>query len=176
MNLNGPSFYDDPEVFAAYMQRREQRDSPNDTLELPLVKELLGSPWGHTFLDLGCGDARFGKELLTAGATAYLGVDGSHKMVAAAQARLAGTAGIAVRCPLEHLSLPDATFDRACSRLPLHYVEDISRVFLGVNKALKLGGLFVFSVEHPVITSSAASATGTGLRQNWVVDDYFVQG
>ena len=176
MSRNGPSFYDDPEVFATYMKRRERRDSPNDTLESPVVKELLGNPSGLAFLDLGCGDARFGKELLAAGAVSYTGVDGSSKMVEAARAQLAGSSGIAVHCPLESLSLPDSTFDRACSRLALHYVEDVARVISIVSKSLKLGGLFVFSVEHPVITSSSAAATESGLRQDWIVDDYFIEG
>jgi SAM-dependent methyltransferase len=176
VSQNGPGFYDDPEVFATYMRRRERRDSPNDNLELPVVRELLGDPSGQAFLDLGCGDARFGKELLAAGAIAYTGVDGSSKMVDAARAQLAGTPGIAMQCSLESLTLPESSFDRACSRLALHYVEDVARVISLVGKSLKPGGLFVFSVEHPVITSSSAAATESGLRQDWIVDDYFIEG
>jgi hypothetical protein len=38
------------------------------------------------------------------------------------------------------------------------------------------GGKFIFSVQHPVLTSSAKSAEGSGRRSDWVVDDYFNEG
>ena len=171
MSLEGPNFYDDPAVFGTYMTRRERTDAPNDTLELPVVEELLGSAVGQDFLDLGCGDGRFGLKLLKAQAASYVGIDGSENMVRAARATLAGTAGSVSRERLEALCLPADKFTRVTARLVLHYLEDLARTFREVATALRNDGLFVFSVEHPVITSSDLSSKESGLRQNWIVDD-----
>ena len=94
MGKNGPEFYDDENVFNTYMSRREtRRDSPNDTLEKPVFDELVGDLANLRILDLGCGNAAFGREALQKGCRSYLGIDGSHKMLAAAKQKLSGTTG-----------------------------------------------------------------------------------
>ena len=176
MSLEGPSFYDNAAIFQTYMNRRERADTPNDTLELPVVEELLGSVAGQDVLDLGCGDGRFGLSLLEAQATSYTGIDGSENMVQVARANLTGTAGAVRRERLEEVSLSPGAFSRVCARLVLHYLEDLTHVFQAVSESLRSDGLFVFSVEHPVITSSNIAEQDSGLRQNWTVDDYFNTG
>ncbi len=81
MGSAGPQFYDDDAIFATYMQHRQRPDNPNDTLEKPVMRELMGTIDGKRILDLGCGDAAIGRELLDQGAAAYTGVEGSAKMV-----------------------------------------------------------------------------------------------
>jgi hypothetical protein len=44
------------------------------------------------------------------------------------------------------------------------------------HQALVPDGRIVFSVEHPVITSCDRAWQGQGLRQDWIVDDYFTDG
>jgi SAM-dependent methyltransferase len=176
VSLEGPNFYDDPAVFSNYVERRSRSDSPNDTLELPVVEELLGSAFGQDFLDLGCGDGSFGQHLLNAGASSYFGVDGSENMIRAAEAKLSGTVGSVQLERLEALRLPARKFTRASARLVLHYLEDLTHTFREVTQSLREGGLFVFSVEHPVITSSDHSSKESSLRQAWMVDNYFVAG
>jgi SAM-dependent methyltransferase len=176
VSLDGPSFYDDANIFENYMKRRERADTPNDTLELPEVQDLLGSVAGHDVLDLGCGDGRFGLSLLKAHASSYTGIDGSENMVRAARANLDGKAGTARRERLEELSTSPGAYSRVCARLVLHYLEDLTHTFRAVSDSLRGDGAFVFSVEHPVITSSDIAAQDSGLRQNWTVDDYFSTG
>ena len=105
---------------------------------------------------MGCGDAAFGREALALGAQSYTGIDGSANMVAAARQALAGS-GVAVSqatmrgvgiCRLRRSDL-------VLSRLALHYIEDFAAVCAQVRRTLVTGGRFVFSVEHPVITSCA---------------------
>jgi hypothetical protein len=43
MNTHGPAFYDDDAVFATYTAHRQQPNNPPDTLEKPIVLELVGS-------------------------------------------------------------------------------------------------------------------------------------
>jgi SAM-dependent methyltransferase len=176
MSTSGPAFYDDDAVFATYMAARQRRDGPNNTLEQPVILELAGDLAGLRVLDLGCGDAAFGRLVLERGGSEYLGVEGSRNMAAVARETLAGTIGQVQYCTIEEWEATVATFDLAVARLSLHYLADLAPVFAQVYQALAAGGRLVFSVEHPVITSCDRGwPTGT-LRQAWVVDDYFVTG
>lgn len=173
----GPEFYDDEAVFATYHQHRHNNpNSPNDTLEQPVLDELLGEVGGKVILDLGCGDGAFGLALLARGAQSYLGVDGSKKMLALAQERLAGTQGRAALADLEDYQPPEAAFNLAVSRLALHYILQLDRLLAAVYQSLRPGGRLIFSVEHPVITSCNRSFPPGSIRQDWIVDDYFDSG
>jgi Predicted methyltransferase (contains TPR repeat) len=177
MGKHGPEFYDDETVFATYMSGRETRiDSPNETLEKPVFDELLNDLTGLRILDLGCGNAAFGLEALQQGCQSYLGIDGSHKMIEAAKKKLARTAGRVVCESMETWDYPPHQFDLITSRLALHYIQEIEPVFAKVYQALVEGGRFIFSIEHPVITSCDRAWQTVGPRQDWIVDDYFETG
>ena len=177
MGKNGPEFYDSEAVFATYMSGRETRvDSPNETLEKPIFDELVGDLSDLRILDLGCGNATFGFEALQQGCHSYLGIDGSKKMVRAAKEKLAGTPGQVVYASIEAWEYPSRQFDLVTSRLALHYIAEIEPVFASVYQALTHGGRFVFSIEHPVITSCDRAWRMGGPRQDWIVDDYFETG
>ena len=79
---------------------------------------------------------------------AEFGIDGSKNMVRLAQANLAGTVGSVRKSNLEDVSLPPEAFSRVCSRLVLHYLQDLTHTFRAVSESLRGDGLFVFSVEH----------------------------
>lgn len=173
--LPGPDFYDDEAVFATYMASRGRPDNPNDTLERPILLELTGELRDRRVLDLGCGAATFGRYALDQGCRSYVGVEASPNMVDAARGTLAATPGRVEHAAMEAWSYPEAAFDLAVSSLALHYVAELDAVFRGVHRALAAGGRFVFSVEHPVVTSRARGWRSPR-RQDWIVDDYFVIG
>src|SRR3954451_21197921 len=121
---NGPAFYDDDQGFATYAAHRQSRDNPNDTLEGPAIRELVGSAAGLRILDLGCGDARFGRDLLPEGCASYTGLEASHNMARLARETLTGTDGQLIESTIEGWPYPLGAFDLVVSRLALHYVED----------------------------------------------------
>jgi SAM-dependent methyltransferase len=176
MGQNGPEFYDNEVVFGRYMARRARVDSFNEVLEKPIFDELVGDLTGLRILDLGCGYASFGREALQQGCRSYLGIDGSRNMIESAQEVLTGTSGEVVRATIERWEYPLEQFDLVASRLALHYVEDVEAVFARVFHSLVAGGRFVFSVEHPVITSCDRTRQTGSVRQGWIVDDYFETG
>ena len=177
MGKNGPEFYDDEDVFNMYMSRRATRvDSPNETLEKPVFDELMGNLTNLHILDLGCGNAAFGLEALQQGCHSYVGIDGSTKMVEAAKEQLAGTLGKVVCATIEMWDYPSEQFDLVTSRLALHYIPEIEPVLAKVYHSLIAGGRFIFSIEHPVITSCDRGWQTGGPRQDWVVDNYFETG
>jgi SAM-dependent methyltransferase len=172
MGKQGAAFYDDDSIFAAYTASRRRPDNPNDTLEKPVMLELVGELAGRRILDLGCGDADFGRYALARDCRTYIGVEGSRNMVTAARQTLAGTPGEVVHASIETWTYPDASFDLVVSRLALHYVSDVELILAQTYRALAHGGRLVFSVEHPVITS-CDRGWRSGPRQAWLVDDYF---
>ncbi|TWT01878.1 bifunctional 2-polyprenyl-6-hydroxyphenol methylase/3-demethylubiquinol 3-O-methyltransferase UbiG [Planomicrobium sp. CPCC 101079] len=176
MEFRGSSVYDQEEFFSAYMKRRGRKDSPNNAIETPIIYELAGDFQNKTILDLGCGDASFGKELLERGAASYTGVEGSEQMLEAAKQNLSGVNGTVFHHTMQSYGYPEETFDLVASRFAIHYVPDIEPLFQNVHSTLKNGGKFIFSVQHPVTTASFNSKTTGDRRENWIVDDYFRSG
>lgn len=173
--MDGASFYDDNDVFNTYMDRRQRPENPNDTIEKPVIMELIGSVQGKRILDLGCGDGALGRDSHINGCVSYLGIEGSQNMVAVAKETLAGTNGEAIHSSLENWDYPTAAFDLVVSRLVLHYIDNLDALFANIHRALVDNGQFVFSAEHPLITSTDKGWQG-GPRQDWVIDNYFDTG
>jgi trans-aconitate methyltransferase len=169
------AFYDKPDVQAKYIAHRDRPDNPNDVLERPYFLELAGSLSNLNIIDLGCGDASFGKEALLQGAQSYTGIEISKAMVDLAHQMLTNTSGKVHHGSIETWQAQSEKSDLISSRLALNYVEDLNSVFEKIYKALRPGGRVVISIEHPVITSSFTSLAA-GRRTTWLVDDYFKSG
>jgi SAM-dependent methyltransferase len=169
-------FFDDEGVFTEYVQHRNKKYSANESLEKPIFFELLGSVKGKDILDLGSGDGVFGQQLIDLGCHSYLGIDSSVKMVEFAAENYQHDAFIVQKANIETWKYPESKFDLVTSRLALHYTEDLNLVFGQIHKSLRPGGRFVFSIVHPIITSSDASRNSGGKRQDWLVDNYFRSG
>ncbi len=165
MEKKGPAFYDEENVFKTYTAHRSRVDSPNETIEQPILWQLIGDPMNHHVLDLGCGDARAARTFRQRGANSYLGVEGSRRMAERAKANLEpGFSEIALSWLEDFKPLPEM-FDLVTSSLAFHYIDDLNLLFNKVATSLKPGGRFVFSVEHPVITSCNKSLEESSVRQ-----------
>ncbi|MFD0710537.1 class I SAM-dependent methyltransferase [Paenibacillus sp. GCM10027626] len=173
MSYNGSQFYNNSANLEKYLERRSTLDNANDTLEKPVICELIGDVSGSRILDIGCGDGKFALELFDAGCDEYVGIDGAETMFQLAVSTVNGYNATIVHTTIEHWTYPAAAFDLVLSRLAVHYVEDISSLFRQIHQSLIPGGRFIFSIEHPVITSTLQP---TGMRMDWVVDHYFSEG
>ncbi|MBE4909936.1 class I SAM-dependent methyltransferase [Bacillus luteolus] len=176
MDYRGPEVYEKEDFLSNYMKRRSRKDSPNNAIEGPIIYELIGDFQNKDILDLGCGDASFGKELLNHGANLYIGVEGSELMAASAKLNLINQNATILHETVETFSYPMNKFDFVTSRFVIHYVSDIHLLFKNVHKTLKDKGKFIFSIQHPLTTSSFLSKQSGEKRENWVVDDYFIEG
>ncbi|MGD6796002.1 class I SAM-dependent methyltransferase [Metabacillus indicus] len=176
MEFRGASAYNQLDFFEQYMNRRNRQDSPNNAIEGPIIHELIGDIQDKCILDLGCGDARFGKELLLRGAKQYTGLEGSEQMAEAARFNLIGQYGTVICETIEAHPFPKETFDLVTSRFVLHYISDIRNLFQDIHQTLKENGTFVFSVQHPLTTSAFVSKQHGDKRGSWLVDDYFLEG
>ena len=83
------------------------------------------------------------------------------------------------RCTIEDIEFPAGAFDVVISSLALHYVGDYRSVCRTVHGALCPGGVFVFSVEHPIFTAVPAQQWFSGAdggRSHWPIDNYQEEG
>jgi SAM-dependent methyltransferase len=176
MSTYGSAFYDQDSVFASYTAHRHQPNNPPDTLEKPVLLDLVGAVAGLCILDLGCGTALFGHEALEQGCQQYVGVDGSQNMVTVAEKTLAGSSGQIIHTTIETWDYPIAAFDLVVSRLVLHYVEDFTAICTNVYQTLVANGRFIFLVEHPVLTAWAQNWETNDGQHEWIVDSYFIPG
>ncbi|WP_369700032.1 class I SAM-dependent methyltransferase [Bacillus sp. AFS041924] len=166
MEYRGSTVYNQDDFFSEYNKRRYRVDSPNNAIEGPIISELIGVVERKNILDLGCGDARFGKELLLLGAKSYTGVDGSEHMIKAALANLEGTVGAIHHSSIEDYHFPSNSFELITSRFVLHYVSNIEQLFQKIFNSLNETGQFVFSVQHPLSTATFQSKqSGDRLRK-----------
>lgn len=176
MEFKGSSVYDEKDFLANYLKRRNRKESPNNAIEKPIICELLGDFEGKTILDLGCGDGSFGNELLGSGAGSYTGIEGSSEMALLASGATSQLGGKIRTEDLESFQADGPQFDLVVSRFVIHYLSNIMYLFKEINKALTPGGKFVFTVQHPLTTSSFASKAQGDRRDDWLVDAYFKEG
>ncbi|PER47811.1 SAM-dependent methyltransferase [Bacillus thuringiensis] len=168
--------YNNTAFFEQYMKRRYRENSPNESIEKPVFFQLIGHVQEKQILDLGCGDAKFGAELLEKGCYSYTGIEGSKLMCEKAKKQLENKNGSVHFLNLKDYTYPSSTFDLVTSRLALHYIEHLDTILQNVFQTLKTNGTFIFSVQHLVITSSFESLQTSGKRTSWLVDDYFKLG
>ena len=147
------NIYDDPEFFAGYSQLRRSREGLAGAPEWPALRSMLPPVEGARVLDLGCGFGAFARWAQARGAASVLGVDRSEKMLTRARAQTPDSGVAYCLADIEHLALPDATFDLVYSALTLHYIADFGAVCMMIRRLLVPDGRLVFSVEHPLYTA-----------------------
>lgn len=100
-------------------------------------------------MDLGCGYGWHCKYAAQMGATEILGIDSSQKMIAKAVADNSDDKIKYKVCSVEEYIYPENTYDLVVSNLVLHYIENLANVYQKVYCTLKVGGYFLFNIEHP---------------------------
>jgi SAM-dependent methyltransferase len=172
------NIYDRSDFFDAYSRLRRSVKGLDGAAEWPAMRALLPDLRGLEIVDLGCGYGWFCRWAREQGATQVLGFDVSEKMLQRAKSAHSDPVIVYQRADLDQLRLPEDRFDFAYSSLALHYVEDISRLFVEIHRALRPGGRFVFSIEHPILTAPIRQGWSTAEdgRRIWPIDSYFVEG
>lgn len=172
------NIYDDPAFFAGYSQLGRSQQGLDGAGEWPALRAMLPDLAGLDIADLGCGFGWFCRFAAGQGAGSVLGLDLSEKMLARAREFGGGDIVRYYRADLETLELPVGGFDLVYSSLALHYVADLGRLLAVVHRALRPGGGFVFSTEHPIYMASRHPAWLRDVdgRLTWPVDSYQDEG
>ena len=176
--LTPQNIYDDTTFFEGYKALRDADTGLNGALEIPALHRLLPALSSLHVLDLGCGFGEFARFARTQGAASLTGVDISARMLEEAVRRTSDPSVTYEHCPIEHYRPAADSFNLVVSSLALHYVEDYAGVVERVFQALKPGGRFLFSVEHPLCTAYPAGwvSDNEGHRRYWPVDRYREEG
>ncbi|GLC88971.1 class I SAM-dependent methyltransferase [Lysinibacillus piscis] len=171
--------YDDTLFFNAYEQMPRSTEGLKAAGEWHILQTLLPDLKDKDVLDLGCGfgwHCRYAREQ---NAHTVIGVDISEKMLQRAR-ELTNDSGISYQqLPIEDIHFADQQFDVIISSLAFHYIESFEVICRKVYRALKLGGSFVFSVEHPIFTACSKQDwyyDDHGNRLHWPVDYYQTEG
>lgn len=175
------NFYDNETFFKNYKQLRDDMYNANDKIEMPYLQKLLPSIKDKVVLDLGCG---MGSYILQMAPKAKLidAVDISKKMLSVLNGILKEQSinnVNLVNSALEDFKLKEQYYDLVISTLTFHYISDLNKLFKSINNSLKNKGIFIFSVEHPTLTSTKNIGWETDTSGNyihWRLDNYFETG
>ena len=141
--------YDAYESLAEGFAARVDTKPHNAYYDRPAVLSLLPDVKGKRILDAGCGPGAYAELLVDHGAEVVC-IDASPKMIEFARQRLAARAEFHqadLGKPLEFLA--DQFFDIIISPLTLDYVANWNETLREFHRVLRIGGVFVFSIEHP---------------------------
>ncbi|MCK5615672.1 class I SAM-dependent methyltransferase [Candidatus Pacearchaeota archaeon] len=142
----------------------------NEFLEMPATLELLGNVKGKKILDFGCGTGIYSK-LLTKKGAKVKGFDISPAMIEIAKEenpKLDLKVGSGYDIPFNE------KFDVVLASLVFHYFKDWDKVFKGISKVLKKGGVLVFSTNNPVYDSR--KRVKFGKKEISTFGNYFYEG
>jgi len=109
--------------------------------------QILGDVAGKDVLELGCGEAEWGRSLARLGAR-VVGLDASEARLRGARA--AGADFPLVHAPAEHVPLPDASFDVVFADHGAPSFADPYLVVPEVARLLRPDGVYAFSAHTPL--------------------------
>lgn len=147
----------------------------------PVVFDMLATHApGARVLDVGCGEGYVARKVLELGAASVVGVDVSEEMVArateaasraesyicadAVDVAAAVTSNPAALRVLPGVDTALGCFDLALAVFLFNYqtISEMHKVMYGVAKLLRAGGVFVFSVPHPLMLFAGESGRPGG--------------
>jgi SAM-dependent methyltransferase len=172
------NIYDHPHFFESYRTLRQGDTGLNGALEIPALRALLPELVDQTVLDLGCGFGDFARYAMAMGARSVTAFDVSQKMIAEAK-RLTTDDAVVFGCrPIEDFRAGADVFDLVVSSMALHYVRDFDEVARQIFAALRPGGRFILSVEHPICTANPVDwvRDEEGKARYWPLDRYQQEG
>ncbi len=120
----------------------------NSLYDKPSLLALLPSEKFSSCLDLGCGPGSYIQDLKTF-CQKITAIDRSEEFI-----KIISRQHPDVNAYVGDLNdglarETDGSFDLVISGLTIHYVRDLEKLFLEVNRVLKRDGIFAFSTHHP---------------------------
>ena len=171
--------YNHSGFFCRYSQMSRSVNGLDGAAEWHILRKMLPDFNDKRVLDLGCGFGWHCQYAAGNGARSVFGIDISEKMITEA-IRKNAFENVHYECmAIEDFGFPNQSYDIVLSSLAFHYMESFSDLCRDVNNCLVPGGVFVFSVEHPVFTAYGNQEwilNDKGERLHWPVDHYFDQG
>ena len=174
------NIFDNPVFYEGYKKLRKNAVNANVLFEIPALFSMMPDLRGKTVLDLGCGFGEHCKLFVDLGAEKVVGIDISEKMLEIAKKENSHPSITYLQMPMENIAELNEVFDVVVSSLALHYVEDFGSVVKNVYHLLKKDGVFIFSQEHPIVTSHSGGSRWTknenGEKLHVNLSNYGIEG
>ena len=172
------NIYDNADFFTGYLKLRDNPFVLNKVLEQPAIWSLLPPLAGKRVIDLGCGCGGLCRQAAGQRALQVIGVDISERMLAEARAAADHAAVEYVHSAIEDFCHDGEPANVVVSSLTLHYVKDYAQLVASIHAWLAPGGLFAFSIEHPMCTAllNGWHRDAAGRKAHWPVDGYKDEG
>ncbi len=135
-----------------------------------IIRWLDAQPGEH-ILDIGCGDGAYDKKISGTGATVQ-GIDIHDERLSAARKYYQGDRTEYHFMDASRLEFPDASFDKAMSLCVVEHLADDELVMRNVARALKPGGLFVFSADS-LTTPGITPEERANHRRKYAVNTFY---
>lgn len=144
-------------------------DAAYEQVVTPLLMEVLEPSPDHIYLDLGCGEGRVMRSLISLGASTY-GLDINEKLVSRA-----GKYGVVA--DLRALPIRANSVDGIYMVLVLEHISDHRAVLAEAARLTKPGGVLALVANHPVWTApNSTPITDAEGEVLWRPGDYFGAG
>ncbi len=142
------------------------------------MKALLPNVKGMRVLELGCGSGELARYLRTSGASAVTALDISERMIEKAKMQTSDNSIEYITSSIEQYVPAFESFDLVVSSLAFHYVKAWKNLVETVRASLVPGGVFLFSVEHPICTANPVGwvKNSDGVCLCWPLDRYQQKG
>lgn len=171
--------YDNERFFKNYASMSRSQKGLKAAGEWSELEKLLPNFQDKKVLDLGCGYGWHCKYVVNHGAKEVVGIDLSHKMLEVALDINNDKKITYQQSAIEDINFPADTFDVVFSSLAFHYISNFEDLVCKISKWLKKNGEFIFSVEHPLYTSSGKQHwcyDAEGKILHFPVDNYYYEG
>lgn len=173
------NIYNKESFFNKYSEMSRSKDGLKGAADWPTLKKLLPDLKGLNILDLGCG---YGWHCIYAkekGAKKVIGIDISDKMLDVAKEKSKGLEIEYHQGTLFEQAIQHESLDLILSSLVIHYIQDYESLVKEIHALLKVGGEFIFNVEHPTFTAAGSQDweyDEDGKVKHFPVDNYYYEG
>ncbi|WDV45774.1 class I SAM-dependent methyltransferase [Clostridiaceae bacterium M8S5] len=140
----------------AYEVFTNARNSYSNMIEWPAIEKLMPNLNNKVVIDLGCGTGRFSFLFEQYKPVKVTGIDISEEMITLAKEKALskGSRVNFIKGDIENLSQIDTnSVDLVFSFTVLHYLKDLNSFMKEVHRILKIGGICILSVIHPVYSA-----------------------
>lgn len=144
--MNPTKQYD--KIGKEYIKYKDKFFENKPDLAKEFILKQINTITGKTLLDVGCGSGTDLKTYLTLGADCY-GIDPSKLMIGEAKKKTGLGNKLKVE-GVESISFEPDTFDLVVGRFSLHYLKNMNKAYVALNRVMKKKGQGVFVVDHPL--------------------------
>jgi SAM-dependent methyltransferase len=136
----------------------------------PALFEAIGSVRDKTVYDIGCGNGYVARRCARDGASEVWASDVTPKMIEIAKTKYDPMSiKYSVRDGSDFSEIPRDYFDIVFANMVVHYLDDFSKFCRGARDVLKTGGIFVFTIPHPLEWLAWADAKKKDLKTGEIV-------